>query len=97
MGVVVSVRLSGGLGPLRVSVPLTSGRRRRRRSGSAGGGGVITAIGLLMWWMLLYGFYWPMRLLYWELPKAGWRGYQRWQARRSLAAPVPPRVTPPTS
>lgn len=91
MGVAVGVRLSGGLGPLRVSMPLVSGEA------SAGGGVVITAIGLLMWWMLLYGVYSPARLLYWELPRAGWRGYQRWQARRSLAAPVPLRATPLTA
>jgi hypothetical protein len=51
---------------------------------------------MLMWWVILYGLYWPMRLLYWELPKAGWLAYRRWQARRRFAATSPPPQIPPT-
>jgi hypothetical protein len=48
--------------------------------------------------MLVYCVYWPARLLYWELPKAGWKAYQRWQARRRVAAAAPPPSWgPPTS
>jgi hypothetical protein len=90
---VVGIRLSGGLGPLRVSVPLTSGRRRRRSGSSGAGlkalGGGLMALGYLLWWTLLYGVYWPMRLVYFELPRAGWRAYQRWQqSRRAVAGPT---------
>lgn len=82
----MSVRLSGGLGPLRVSIPLLP--RRGRRRGSSGGGGALVAmlkgIGMLCWWTLVYCLYWPMRLLYWELPRWAWREVQR---RRSAATP----------
>lgn len=47
------------------------------------------ALGYLLWWTLLYGVYWPMRLVYFELPRAGWRAYQRWQqSRRAVAGPT---------
>ena len=86
----MGVRLSGGLGPLRVSVPLMPSGRRRGRSG---GGGALAALfkgfAMLMWWMLLYGVYWPFRLLYWELPRWIWREVQR---RRAAAPARGPRV-----
>jgi hypothetical protein len=47
-----------------------------------------------MWWIILYGLIWPARLLYWELPKAGWRAYQGWQARRRVTAGTTPPLPP---
>jgi hypothetical protein len=82
----VGVRLSGGLGPLRVSVPLTPRRRRRGGGGGASAlAGLFKGTGLLMWWMLVYCCYWPMRLVYWELPRWIWREVQR----RRAAQPAP--------
>jgi hypothetical protein len=74
----MGIRLSGGVGPLRVSVPV---------GGSVGGffGLCIKAIvGMfaLVWWMLLAG-YWILRAVYWEAPRAGYR----WWQRRQAAAP----------
>lgn len=72
----MGVRLSGGIGPLRVS--MSPGR-------SASG---LFALGIksiygmfvLMWWLLYFGCYWPVRLVYWDLPRAVWRWWQRRQA-----------------
>jgi hypothetical protein len=49
----------------------------------------------LLWWMVLYGVYWPMRLLYFELPRVAWRAWQRRQARREFTATAPPPFTTP--
>lgn len=56
----------------------------------------MVALARLLYWLVLYGMYWPARLVYFELPRACWRGYQRWQARRRItAAHRPPFTTPP--
>lgn len=72
----MGVRLSGGVGPLRVSV--SPGRA------SAGFFGLCVAamVGMfqLMFW-LLYAGYWVMRVVYWELPRAGWRWRKSRQER----------------
>lgn len=81
-GTHVGVRLSGGIGPLRVSVPVL---------GAAGGffGVCLFAfklIGWLLWWELVLGWYallgcyWLLRVVYWEAPRAAWRWWQRRQA-----------------
>lgn len=69
-----------------MSVPLTSGRRRHRSRSSGAG---LELLIKLVWWMLYYGAYWPCRLIYFDLPRAGWRAWQRRQARRALAAGAP--------
>lgn len=55
----MGVRLSGGIGPLRASIPL---------------GPLMFAllIGpvILMWWMVLYFMIWPCKLLCYDLPRA---------------------------
>lgn len=56
----MSVRLRGGVGPVRVSVPVVT----RRGSKS-----VVMLPFLLMWWMTVYFIWWPMRLLFWDLPR----------------------------
>jgi hypothetical protein len=35
----------------------------------------------MFWWLLLYGVWWPLRLFYFDLPRAGYRAYQRRQER----------------
>jgi hypothetical protein len=91
----MSVRLSGGLGPLRVSIPLLP-RRRRRGGGSSGAGmaALLAGCGKLLWWMLLYCCYWPMRLVYWELPRLIWQEVQRRRAA-SAVAPHPGGISGP--
>jgi hypothetical protein len=37
--------------------------------------------GVLTWWMLYFGCWWPCRLLFFDLPRAGYRTYQRRQER----------------
>ncbi|MET7983020.1 hypothetical protein [Streptomyces sp. NPDC005281] len=75
----MGVRLSGGIGPLRVSVPVLGG----------GGGLVEIAVlmfklfGWLLWWelvlcwYLLLGCWWLLRAVYWDGPRAAWRWWQR--------------------
>jgi hypothetical protein len=81
----VGVRLSGGLGPVRVSVPVF---------GATGGffGVCLFAfklLGWLLWWELvlcwyvLLGLYWVLRGVYWDGPRALWRW---WQRRRAAEA-----------
>lgn len=77
----MGVRLSGGIGPLRVS--MSPGR-----SASGFFGLCIAAIvGMfqLMFW-LLYAGYWILRAVYWEAPRAGWRWWQRRQARTAASS-----------
>jgi len=74
---VVGVRVSGGVGPVRVSVPV---------GGSLTGffGLCVKSLwwgGVLVWWMLYFGCWWPCRLLFFDLPRAGCRAYQRRQER----------------
>ncbi|MGW2620343.1 hypothetical protein [Streptomyces sp. NPDC001500] len=75
----MGVRLSGGIGPLRVSVPVF---------GAAGGfAGLcvfsmkllvwLLAWGLLLCWFLLVVCYGLLRAMYWEGPRAAWRWWQR--------------------
>ncbi|WP_333736366.1 hypothetical protein [Streptomyces sp. IBSBF 2806] len=81
----MGVRLSGGIGPLRVSVPILGG-----------GGGLVDVcvlmfklLGWLLWWelvlcwYLLLGCWWLARAVYWEGPRVAWRW---WQRRRVAAA-----------
>lgn len=55
----MGVRLSGGIGPLRASIPL---------------GPIMFALivgpFVLMWWMMLYLLWWPCRLMVYDLPRA---------------------------
>jgi hypothetical protein len=48
----MGVRLSTGVGPLRVSIPLTGGRRRRRGRGSSSG---IADLFKLMFYLVVLG------------------------------------------
>jgi len=64
-GVVVGVRLSGGVGPLRASVPLTPSRRTSRGLAHD----LLVGPFLLMWWMTYYLMWWPMRLMFWDAPQ----------------------------
>ncbi|MFJ9376820.1 hypothetical protein [Streptomyces sp. NPDC101455] len=83
----MGVRLSGGIGPLRVSVPVLGA------TGGFFGAGVfaIKLLGWLLWWelvlgwYLLVGCYWLLRVVYWEAPRAGWRWWQRRQAAAASA------------
>lgn len=61
----MGVRLSGGIGPLRASLPL-------------GPLAFALIIGpfVLMWWMCLYMLYWPGRLLFFDLPRSIYRSRQ---------------------
>lgn len=70
----MGVRLSGGIGPVRVSA--SPGRATSGFFGLA----VKAIMGMfwLMWWML-YACYWIMRVLYWETPRAVYRWWQRRQ------------------
>jgi hypothetical protein len=82
----MGIRLSGGLGPVRVSVPLSP----RRRGGGSGGliglvAGLFKGMGLLLWWTLL-GMWWLLRVTYWDFPRWVWRGIQRRRAARPAAA-----------
>ena len=81
----MGVRLSGGIGPLRVSAPVF---------GAVGGFAELCVfsvklLGWLLWWELvlcwyvLLGCYWLLRAIYWEVPRAGWRW---WQRRQGAAA-----------
>ncbi|MCX5170566.1 hypothetical protein OG616_21475 [Streptomyces antibioticus] len=81
----MGVRLSGGIGPLRASVPVF---------GAAGGFFQvclysIKLLGWMLWWelvlcwYLLLGCYWLLRLVYWDGPRAAWRW---WQRRRAVPA-----------
>ncbi|MEV5079387.1 hypothetical protein AB0K74_11335 [Streptomyces sp. NPDC056159] len=77
----MGVRLAGGIGPLRVSMPVLPA------VGGFLGLGVAVLKGLiwLVWWELvlcywmLLGCYWLLRVIYWEAPRAGWRWWQRRQ------------------
>lgn len=73
----MGVRLSGGIGPLRVSAS------PGRATSGFFGLGIAAIVGMfkLMFWML-YAGYWIMRLIYWEAPRAGYRWWQRRQAAR---------------
>jgi hypothetical protein len=73
----LGVRLSGGIGPLRVSVPVG------RPASGFFGLGIKAIVGMfwLMGWML-FACYWIMRAVYWEAPRAGWRWWQRRQGAR---------------
>ena len=57
-------------------------------------GSLFVGFGKLMWWMLLYCCYWPLRLVYWELPRLIWQEVQRRRAA-SAAAPHPGRASGP--
>jgi len=74
----MGVRLSGGIGPVRVSA--SPGRATSGFFGLC----IAAMVGMfkLMWWMLLAG-YWILRAVYWEAPRAGWRWWQRRQAAAS--------------
>lgn len=74
----MALRLSGGVGPVRVSVPVVT----RRGSRSA-----VMLPFWLMWWMTVYFIWWPMRLLFWDLP--------RWAFSRRSATPVAQVQGPP--
>ncbi|MGW3127060.1 hypothetical protein [Streptomyces sp. NPDC001123] len=74
----MGVRLSGGIGPLRVSVPVF---------GAASGfaGLCIFSVKLLVWllwwkfvlcWYVLLGCYWLLRGVYWDGPRAAWQRRQ---------------------
>ncbi|MFE7856032.1 hypothetical protein [Streptomyces sp. NPDC057403] len=82
----MGVRLSGGIGPLRVSVPVF---------GAAGGfaGLCVFSVKLLAWllwwelvlgWYVLLGCYWLLRAVYWDGPRAAWRWWQRRQAQSAV-------------
>jgi hypothetical protein len=76
----VGVRLSGGIGPLRVSV--SPGRAVSGFSGLSIA--VIATMFKLMWWML-YAGYWMLRIVYWEAPRAGYRWWHRRQAEGAVS------------
>ncbi|MGW3813429.1 hypothetical protein [Streptomyces sp. NPDC005046] len=68
----MSVRMSGGIGPLRVSVPILGS-----------GGGLVNIcvlmfklFGWLLWWELVLCWY-LLRGIYWDGPRAAWRWWQR--------------------
>lgn len=71
----MGVRLSGGIGPLRVSVSPVRAVAGVLVLGVA----VIVGMFKLAWWMLFAG-YWILRAVYWELPRAG---YRLWRRRQS--------------
>jgi hypothetical protein len=77
----MGIRLSGGIGPLRVSA--SPGRAASGFFGLCW----LSVLGMfkVMFW-LLYGGYWIMRAVYWEAPRAGYRWWQRRQAERATAA-----------
>jgi hypothetical protein len=74
----MGIRLSGGIGPLRVSAS------PGRAASGFFGLGIAAIVGMfkLMFWML-YAGYWILRAVYWEAPRAGWRWWQRRQAARA--------------
>lgn len=55
----MGVRLSGGIGPLRASLPL----------GPIGTALIVWPLAMF-WWMFVYAMYWPMRLMFFDLPRA---------------------------
>jgi hypothetical protein len=78
----MGIRLSGGIGPLRMSLPVSG-----TATGFAGAGlAVIKGLFYLVWFELwlcywaLFGTYWLLRAVYWEAPRAGYRWWQRRQA-----------------
>jgi len=83
----MGVRLSGGIGPVRVSVPVFGG------VGGFFGAGVFAfkLLGWLLWWELVLGWYallgcyWLLRVVYWEAPRAVWQWWQRRQAAAARA------------
>lgn len=55
----MGARLSGGIGPFRAAIrlgPLAFG--------------LIFGPFVLMWWMCVYMLYWPMRWMFFDLPRA---------------------------
>lgn len=82
----MGVRLSGGIGPLRVSVPVLGGSGANAAVGLFGlmmkGLVYLVWFELVLCWYLLLGCYWLLRGVYWEGPRAAWRWWQRRQATR---------------
>lgn len=80
----MGVRLSGGIGPLRVSVPVFAAAGGFFQAGLF----ALKLLGWALWWelvlcwYLLLGCWWLLRAVYWEGPRAAWRW---WQRRRATA------------
>lgn len=82
----MGVRLSGGIGPVRVSVPVLGGGSANAAAGlfmlMLKGIVYLVWFELVLGWYVLIGCYWLLRAVYWEAPRAGWRWWQQRQAAR---------------
>lgn len=78
----MGIRLSGGIGPLRVSVPVLPAAGGFVGLSLAVLKGLIYLVWfeLLLCYWLLIGSYWLLRAVYWEAPRAGYYWWQRRQA-----------------
>ncbi|WP_329293121.1 hypothetical protein [Streptomyces sp. NBC_01455] len=80
-GFAMGVRLSGGLGPLKVSLPVLPAAGGLVSLSFALLKGLIYLVWfeLLLCYWLLIGCWWLLRAEYWEAPRAGYRWWQRRQ------------------